>query len=479
MPPRPTLVAFIATSSRGSGRGYSSRGGGRSHLYRGRVASSTQPKVSTMRTRQQRRCWLASLPMHVLKIFFARHGIHHRLSCPYTPEQNGRAERKHRHIIDTGLSMMFQAHIPSHFLLDAFSTPAYIINRLTTSLLNIRSPYELVYNTIPNYAMFKTFGCPPHFRREAKRAFSWVIVVFTKVFDAMILLLLVFLLHGMLNLMSNCNAPFSNVKFNVVDHPINSIHGVLVTPRGDVFLREQGMIVPMVVAIPLGKIRSFWDNGSSYGLSGLVPVSKDQVQHRLARARLTCDDPAGGSSVSHFNWDEGCRVLGMSLDSDPVDNTQRISETEVVSLHEDTETEMQEFVVMTKCTDIHQMHEPAWIRKRELERQERGVIPPRLGGVYPGVITQTEARIETKKTEPVIQIDPCLSLVFRTLVVTPVGFEGQVRTVWIWLFEVKEVTCTVLQEIVVEKSVIARDVFEGSVIELGSSEIPCRSHTHP
>ncbi|KAJ9557541.1 hypothetical protein OSB04_012157 [Centaurea solstitialis] len=129
---------------------------------------------------------------------------------------------------------------------------------------------------------------------------------------------------------------------------------------------------------------------------------------------------------------------------------------------------MQEFVVMTKCTDIHQMHESAWIRERELERQERGVIPPRLGGVYSGVITQNEARIETKKTEPVIQIDPCLSLVFPTLVVTPVGFEGQVRTVWIWLFEVKEVTCTVLQEIVVEKSVIARDVFEGSVIELGT-----------
>ncbi|KAJ9560741.1 hypothetical protein OSB04_005901 [Centaurea solstitialis] len=80
---------------------------------------------------------------------------------------------------------------------------------------------------------------------------------------------------------------------------------------------------------------------------------------------------------------------------------------------------------------------------------------------------------ETKKTEPVIQINPCLSLVFPTLVVTPVGFEGQVRTVWIWLFEVKEVTCTVLQEIVVEKSVIARDVFEGSVIELGSNWLNC------
>ncbi|KAJ9535475.1 hypothetical protein OSB04_un001397 [Centaurea solstitialis] len=141
---------------------------------------------------------------------------------------------------------------------------------------------------------------------------------------------------------------------------------------------------------------------------------------------------------------------------------------------------MQEFVVMTKCTDIHQMHESTWIRERELERQERGVIPPRLGACIQVLSPKMKPELvsdavrvfyilenETKKTEPVIQIDSCLSLVFPTLVVTPVGFEGQVRTVWIWLFEVKEVTCTVLQEIVVEKSVIARDVFEGSVIELG------------
>ncbi|KAJ9552823.1 LOW QUALITY PROTEIN: hypothetical protein OSB04_016868 [Centaurea solstitialis] len=89
---------------------------------------------------------------------------------------------------------------------------------------------------------------------------------------------------------------------------------------------------------------------------------------------------------------------------------------------------------MTKCIGIHQIHESTWIRERELERQERqerGVIPPRLGGVYSGVITQSEARI---------------------------GQGGDVYG---------------LQEIVVEKSVIARDVFEGSVIELGSDWLNC------
>ena len=42
-------------------------------------------------------------------------GIHHQKSCPYTPEQNGIAERKHRHIVETALALMSHASLPSHF----------------------------------------------------------------------------------------------------------------------------------------------------------------------------------------------------------------------------------------------------------------------------------------------------------------------------------------------------------------------------
>lgn len=31
--------------------------------------------------------------------FLKTNGIHHQLSCPHTPEQNGCAERKHRHLV--------------------------------------------------------------------------------------------------------------------------------------------------------------------------------------------------------------------------------------------------------------------------------------------------------------------------------------------------------------------------------------------
>ena len=37
-------------------------------------------------------------------------GIHHQMSCSYTPSQNGRAERKHRHVMKIGLALLFHSH---------------------------------------------------------------------------------------------------------------------------------------------------------------------------------------------------------------------------------------------------------------------------------------------------------------------------------------------------------------------------------
>ncbi|CAL8153025.1 unnamed protein product [Prunus armeniaca] len=44
--------------------------------------------------------------------FFASKGIVHRLSCPYTPQQNGLAKRKNRHIIETAITLLTAAALP-------------------------------------------------------------------------------------------------------------------------------------------------------------------------------------------------------------------------------------------------------------------------------------------------------------------------------------------------------------------------------
>ncbi|GKB40837.1 retrovirus-related pol polyprotein from transposon TNT 1-94 [Tanacetum coccineum] len=51
---------------------------------------------------------------------FEDNGTLHRLSCPYTPQQNGRAERKHRHLVETGLAMLFMLNVPASYWLCTF-----------------------------------------------------------------------------------------------------------------------------------------------------------------------------------------------------------------------------------------------------------------------------------------------------------------------------------------------------------------------
>ena len=39
-------------------------------------------------------------------------GILHQLSCPHTLQQNGVAERKHRHLIQCALALLSESHLP-------------------------------------------------------------------------------------------------------------------------------------------------------------------------------------------------------------------------------------------------------------------------------------------------------------------------------------------------------------------------------
>lgn len=82
-----------------------------------------------------------------------------RISCPHTPQQNGVVERKHRHIEEMGLTLLYQAHLPRRFWLEAFSTAVYLINWLPTSVLSHCSPHEILFGSRPDYSHLKVFGC--------------------------------------------------------------------------------------------------------------------------------------------------------------------------------------------------------------------------------------------------------------------------------------------------------------------------------
>lgn len=95
----------------------------------------------------------------VMKAYLQSHGISHLTSPPHTPEHNGDAERKHRHVVETGLTLMSQASMPKTYWPFAFGAAIYLINRLPTPNLEYQSPYEKLFQKAPNYNRLRVFGC--------------------------------------------------------------------------------------------------------------------------------------------------------------------------------------------------------------------------------------------------------------------------------------------------------------------------------
>ncbi|CAA0828253.1 Uncharacterized mitochondrial protein AtMg00710, partial [Striga hermonthica] len=91
--------------------------------------------------------------------FLSDQGTLVQRSCPYTSQQNGRAERKHRHILDTVRALLISAQCPDRFWGEAALTAVYAINRLPSSVIRDVSPFERLYGQSPDYTQLRPFGC--------------------------------------------------------------------------------------------------------------------------------------------------------------------------------------------------------------------------------------------------------------------------------------------------------------------------------
>ena len=86
-------------------------------------------------------------------------GIHHEMTVPHSPQQNGVAERKNRTLVEAARSMLSHAKLPKMFWAEAVATAAYIQNRLPTSVLKGETPYQRWCGKKPDVSHMKVFGC--------------------------------------------------------------------------------------------------------------------------------------------------------------------------------------------------------------------------------------------------------------------------------------------------------------------------------
>jgi hypothetical protein len=94
-----------------------------------------------------------------LKHFLATHDIFHLTTLPHTPEINGTTERRHCHIVETDRAVLHHAKLPCQFWSFAFNIATYLINRMPTPILHMKSHYEVVFDKPPDYNRLHAFGC--------------------------------------------------------------------------------------------------------------------------------------------------------------------------------------------------------------------------------------------------------------------------------------------------------------------------------
>ena len=117
---------------------------------------------------------MAHLSLKMIKEdFLSKSGIKHEKTAPYTPEQNGVAERINRNIVERVRCMLVDAGLNKKFWAEASVTAGYLLNRIPTRG-NSESPEERWTNQKQDLSHLKVFGCKAMVHVPKINAENWM-----------------------------------------------------------------------------------------------------------------------------------------------------------------------------------------------------------------------------------------------------------------------------------------------------------------
>jgi hypothetical protein len=102
-------------------------------------------------------------------------GIVHQTTVPYTPQQNGIAERMNRTLVERARAMLEYKDVDMKWWAEALNTAVYITNRLPCAAAHSDvTPFELVFGDKPDLSHIRVFGSKgfAHVDKHARTKFE-------------------------------------------------------------------------------------------------------------------------------------------------------------------------------------------------------------------------------------------------------------------------------------------------------------------
>ena len=120
--------------------------------FKALVENQTEKKIKVLRTDNG-----GEFCKKEFEEFCKKCGIARQKNTPYTPQQNGVAERMNRTLMEKARSMLSGTGLGQEFWAEAVETACYLVNRSPSSALEDKTPHEVWTGNKPSLSHLRVF----------------------------------------------------------------------------------------------------------------------------------------------------------------------------------------------------------------------------------------------------------------------------------------------------------------------------------